>query len=125
LDRYLDGKAHPKVFYQSDKNLIFHKNRAKTHFKLVLAQKDAFMYISHDLEVVLVRYAKFPAIALLGPRQSGKTTLARKVFPRHQYVSFENYHERFLAADDPKGFLKKYENEYGILIDEFQYIPLF
>ena len=82
------------------------------------------MYIKRDLEEVLLRYAKFPAVALLGPRQSGKTTLARKVFPHHKYVSFEDYHERFFATDDPRGFLKKYENEYGIIIDEFQYVPL-
>ncbi len=81
------------------------------------------MYIKRDLEEVLLRYAKFPAVALLGPRQSGKTTLARKVFPSHRYVSFEDYHERFFATDDPHGFLKKYENEHGIIIDEFQYAP--
>ena len=81
------------------------------------------MYIKRDLEEVLLRYAQFPAVALLGPRQSGKTTLARKVFPHHQYVSFEDYHERFFATDDPRGFLKKYENKHGIIIDEFQYVP--
>ena len=81
------------------------------------------MYITRDLEEVLLRYAKFPAVALLGPRQSGKTTLARKIFPQHQYVSFEDYHERFFAMDDPRGFLKKYENQHGIIIDEFQYVP--
>lgn len=81
------------------------------------------MYIKRDLEEVLLRYAKFPAVALLGPRQSGKTTLARKVFPLHKYVSFEDYHERFFATDDPHGFLKKYENEHGVIIDEFQYVP--
>ena len=60
---------------------------------------------------------------MLGPRQSGKTTLAQKVFPHHRYVSFEDYHERFFAEDDPRGFLKRYENEHGIIIDEFQYVP--
>ena len=81
------------------------------------------MYIKRELEEVLLRYAKFPAIALLGPRQSGKTTIARKVFSQHQYVSFEDYQERLFAIDDPKGFLKKYESEHGIIIDEFQYVP--
>ncbi len=81
------------------------------------------MYIKRDLEEVLLRFAKFPAVALLGPRQSGKTTIAKKIFPQHRYVSFEDHHERFFAADDPRGFLKKYENEHGIIIDEFQYVP--
>ncbi len=81
------------------------------------------MYIKRDLEEVLLRFAQFPAVALLGPRQSGKTTIAKKVFSQHRYVSFEDYHERFFATDDPRGFLKKYENEHGIIIDEFQYVP--
>lgn len=68
------------------------------------------MYIKRSLETVLVRYAKFPAVAILGPRQSGKTTLAKKSFPNHRYVSLEDHHERFFAIDDPRGFLKKYEN---------------
>lgn len=95
---------------------------AKVDLILILAH-GVDMYIKRDLEEVLLRYAKFPAVALLGPRQSGKTTLARKVFSQHRYVSFEDYHERFFAMDDPRGFLKKYENEHGIIIDEFQYVP--
>jgi len=84
---------------------------------------EVFMYIHRELEKVLLRYAKFPAIALLGPRQSGKTTLAKKVFTQYRYVSLEDFHERAFATEDPQGFLKKYENEQGIIIDEFQHVP--
>lgn len=64
-----------------------------------------------------------PIIALLGPRQSGKTTLAREAWPNHNYVSLEDIDNRTYARQDPRGFLQKYGNEYGIIIDEFQHAP--
>lgn len=64
-----------------------------------------------------------PAIAILGPRQSGKTTLAREIFKNHIYVSLENHDNRMFALQDPKAFLKKHRNEHGIIIDEFQRVP--
>lgn len=81
------------------------------------------MFLKRDLTDTLLRYAKFPVIALLGPRQSGKTTLARATFKKHSYVNLENPESRLFASSDPKGFLKQYDNEHGIIIDEFQYVP--
>ncbi len=78
---------------------------------------------SRDLKKELKAYAKFPVIALLGPRQSGKTTLARETFAKHTYISFEHEPTRTHAQQDPEGFLKLYENKHGIIIDEFQYVP--
>lgn len=75
------------------------------------------------LSETLTRYTKFPAIALLGPRQSGKTTLAQLTFPQHKYLSFDKDTDRSFAQDDPERFLKTYENEHGIILDEFQYVP--
>jgi predicted AAA+ superfamily ATPase len=67
---------------------------------------------------------KFPVVALLGPRQSGKTTLAQQLFPQYKYVSFEEVFEaREFALTDPKGFLATYEREEGIILDEFQHVP--
>ena len=66
-----------------------------------------------------------PIIALLGPRQSGKTTLAQISWPNHRYVSLEDLDNRAYATSDPRGFLRQYENEHGIIIDEFQNAPDF
>ncbi len=47
----------------------------------------------------------FPVIAILGPRQSGKTTLAQTIFPQHRYVSLEDLDLRAAAQLDPRSFL--------------------
>jgi predicted AAA+ superfamily ATPase len=67
--------------------------------------------------------AQFPVVAILGPRQSGKTTLVQNVFPNHRYVSFEDLDMRTLAIADPRGFLQDYPNEFGIILDEIQHVP--
>ncbi|MCF0061854.1 ATP-binding protein [Dyadobacter chenwenxiniae] len=64
---------------------------------------------------------KYPIISLTGPRQSGKTTLAKMVRPDYQYVNLENLSLRAFAKDDPVGFLENYQN--GVVIDEAQYVP--
>ena len=69
------------------------------------------------------KFKKFPVIAILGPRQSGKTTFTKKYFTQHIFVSFEQESVREEAQSDPAKFFKKYENPHGIIIDEFQYVP--
>jgi len=64
---------------------------------------------------------KFPVVAVTGPRQSGKTTLTRMVFEKHEYVSLEEPHEREFALSDPRGFLKRYKG--GVILDEIQRAP--
>ncbi|MEI6411357.1 MAG: ATP-binding protein, partial [Bacteroidota bacterium] len=63
----------------------------------------------------------FKAVAIIGPRQSGKTTLARKCFPDKPYVSLETPSDRNLAIEDPIQFLKRYPN--GAILDEIQRTP--
>jgi predicted AAA+ superfamily ATPase len=64
---------------------------------------------------------KFPVIGIMGPRQSGKTTLCRMLKPSFTYVNLEDISLRSFAKSDPKGFLETYKN--GVIIDEIQYVP--
>ncbi len=64
---------------------------------------------------------KMPAVAVTGPRQSGKTTLCRAAFPGHRYVSLEPIDAREFAERDPRGFLAEYGD--GAILDEVQRVP--
>jgi len=76
--------------------------------------------LSHVLEK---RAASYPVVFLTGPRQSGKTTLARTTFPDFDYVSLEELTSRHEAADDPRGFLRRLEGARGAVLDEVQHVP--
>lgn len=78
--------------------------------------------ITRVLEGRLKQLAKqMPAIAVIGPRQSGKTTLVRKVFFNKPYVSLEDLDVREFAETDPRGFLAQYQA--GAIFDEIQRVP--
>ncbi|MFH1848218.1 MAG: ATP-binding protein [Candidatus Omnitrophota bacterium] len=64
---------------------------------------------------------KFPVISLIGPRQSGKTTLVKAVFPDKPYVNLEEPDIREYALSDPRGFLSDYPK--GAILDEAQRAP--
>jgi predicted AAA+ superfamily ATPase len=64
---------------------------------------------------------KYPILALTGPRQSGKTTLLKDMFPDYRYVSLEDTGMRQFATDDPIGFLKRYDSR--VIFDEAQRTP--
>lgn len=77
-----------------------------------------------QLSKTLIKRAKtIPVLAVIGPRQSGKTTLVKSVFKKHRYVSLEEYEDRELAETDPKRFFEVYDNNHGIIIDEVQRVP--
>lgn len=79
--------------------------------------------LERTLGAKLTKLARqFPVVSVTGPRQSGKTTLARSVFGRHTYVSLEDPNERQLALDDPKGFLRRFSG--GVILDEIQRAPV-
>ncbi|MEP5611133.1 MAG: ATP-binding protein [Cyclobacteriaceae bacterium] len=65
--------------------------------------------------------SQFKALAILGPRQSGKTTLSKYVFKDKPYVSLENPDTRAFATDDPRGFLNQFPQ--GAILDEIQRVP--
>lgn len=74
-------------------------------------------------EQIIELAKKFPVIAILGPRQSGKTTLVKKVFKDFAYTNLENFNQRELAQSDPVYFLKSYKKNGGLIIDEAQHAP--
>jgi uncharacterized protein len=78
--------------------------------------------INRTAEATLKELAgQFKSVALVGPRQSGKTTLARHVFNDKQYVSLENPDTRKFAIEDPRAFLALYAD--GAVFDEAQRAP--
>ena len=78
--------------------------------------------ITREAEHTLSTLARgFPVLAVTGPRQSGKTTLARSFFGDKPYVSLEELDQREYASSDPRGFLAGYPD--GAVLDEVQHCP--
>lgn len=75
----------------------------------------------HLHPLLLSSAAKYPAVTLTGPRQSGKSTLCRAAFPNHDYVNLEAPDTRQFALDDPRGFLNQLTNP--VILDEVQRAP--
>lgn len=75
----------------------------------------------HLSAVLKVAARRYPVVTITGPRQSGKTTLARATFPRHEYVSLEDPDQRAFALDDPRGFLGRFAGK--VILDEVQRVP--
>jgi predicted AAA+ superfamily ATPase len=80
-------------------------------------------YIQRSIEPVLeAAAAEFPAVVLTGPRQSGKTTVLKRLFgERYDYVSLEALDTRALAVEDPRAFLRMHKPP--VILDEVQQAP--
>jgi len=65
--------------------------------------------------------ARMPVVTLIGPRQSGKTTLVRHASPKHAYVSLEQPDLRNEAREDPRAFLSRFSRD--AILDEVQGVP--
>lgn len=74
---------------------------------------------AHDL--LLQRAALYPVVTVLGPRQSGKTTLCRMTFADKPYVNLEQPDVREFAQQDPQAFLAQFSD--GAVLDEIQNVP--
>ena len=78
--------------------------------------------IKREISSVLEEMAcSFPAIALMGPRQCGKTTLAKAIFSNLPYVTLEDPDVKNAALSDPRYFLGRYKE--GVILDEIQNVP--
>ena len=78
--------------------------------------------LNRTIETVARAYAaKYPVLTITGPRQSGKTTLCKKVFAHKPYANLESPDIRQFAIDDPRGFLAQYPD--GAILDEIQRAP--
>lgn len=78
--------------------------------------------IDRTIESIFSMFAgTHPVVTMTGPRQSGKTTLCRKVFAHKPYANLEAPDIRQFAIDDPRGFLAQYPD--GVILDEIQRAP--
>ena len=73
------------------------------------------------LKLVKTMSKKMPIVSIVGPRQSGKTTLAQMAFPKYDYVNLESPDEMERALQDPREFLSQHKT--GLIIDEAQRFP--
>jgi len=72
-------------------------------------------------ETILKESKELPVVTIIGPRQSGKTTLVKALFPDYSYVNLENPEIRALAVSDPKTFFKRFK--FPVILDEVQRVP--
>jgi len=78
--------------------------------------------LSRDLHKELMNAAdSMPIVSVMGPRQSGKTTLVRNTFQNYTYFNLENQDTLMFAREDPRGFLSLLDG--GAIIDEAQNAP--
>lgn len=70
---------------------------------------------------LLTQLQEFPIVTVWGPRQAGKTTLARLTLPDWDYVTLEDPETRAIAEEDPKALLKRHSSQ--TIFDEIQRAP--
>jgi predicted AAA+ superfamily ATPase len=78
--------------------------------------------LDREIEKIVLDTAKhYPIVTITGPRQSGKTTLVKKLFPKKKYINLENPDQREFAKSDPRAFLDNLSD--GAILDEIQRSP--
>lgn len=109
---------HPSGF-----SCVFPKVSNSKSLQILLSYRTiCMMWIERTLEIRVRRLAATrPAVVLTGARQTGKTALARRLFPSHHYVSLDLPSEATQAEHDPQAFLDRHP--FPLIIDEVQYAP--
>lgn len=79
------------------------------------------MWIGRDISGCITKNSDVIQI-VQGPRQCGKSSLLMHLDPQFHEVTLDDFDQRILAQDDPKLFLKPYENK-KLIIDEAQHAP--
>ena len=80
------------------------------------------MYITREIEALLKKVClQFPAVAVTGARQTGKSTLVRTAFPEFTYITFDDPLQQERAQEDPNLFLDTLGD--ALILDEIQYVP--
>ena len=83
---------------------------------------EGFMYVKREVQLEVVRlFSQYPVVTITGPRQSGKSTMCKALFPKLPYFSLEDIDHRTFASEDPRGFLKRCGK--SAIIDEIQRVP--
>ena len=101
------------------KNLLFCGQIYSNSIYLSYFNSDTMKYIERQMgKTLLSSLNVFPSITLTGPRQSGKTTLCRHLFPDMPYLNMENLQTSTLFNQNPVGFLNRFSNR--VIIDAVQ-----
>ena len=80
------------------------------------------MHIPREIEPEIFNWlGERELMAIIGPRQSGKTTLVQDAFREYKYISLESIDNREMAISDPRGFLE--DKGKRIILDEIQKVP--
>jgi predicted AAA+ superfamily ATPase len=81
------------------------------------------MYYNRIAEALTTEYLKlFRVVGIMGPRQSGKTTMIRHLLSdSYQYITFDRLENRELFNNDPVRFIQQYNRH--IVFDEVQQVP--
>lgn len=93
-----------------------------TILEMEIMTDETSKYITRDIASKVIELSKwFPIVSVNGPRQSGKSTLLRNIFPDYEYINLEDVNIRSRALEDPVGFINNNSNK--VIIDEAQYVP--
>ena len=93
----------------------------QSHCKIVQSSLYLHMIYRNISERIIDASKRYPVVAIVGPHQSGKTTLVKQVFKKSAYVNLEEPDIRLFAQNDPRAFLNSYPD--AVSIDEVQRVP--